>query len=154
VARRVGKPGRSSFHLHRVEKLAVCRRFLITPFCSSTRFAVYHVLVEHSGSNIWFLLDRDYSALHFSKPRRRSVQNLNSIRGALSFFKVKCEPEVRPPMRLFPLKSSRMILQIVEKANSRRQCLCPSGFHVSGSDRRRSNGSSLACYYVLWFSII
>jgi hypothetical protein len=70
------------------------------------------------------------------------------------FFKVKFEPEVRPSMRLFPLKSARMILQIVEKANSRRQCLCPSRFHVSGSDRRRSNGSSLACYYVLWFSII
>jgi hypothetical protein len=29
--RRVGKPGRSPLHLHRVEKLAVCRRYLITP---------------------------------------------------------------------------------------------------------------------------
>jgi hypothetical protein len=61
---------------------------------------------------------------------------------------------VRPSMRLFPLKSARMILQVIEKANSRRQCLCPSRFHVSESDRRRSNGSSLVCYYVLWFSTV
>jgi hypothetical protein len=152
--RRVGKPGRSPLHLHRVEKLAVCCRYLITPFCSNTHFAVYHVLVEHSGWNTWSLLDHYYSALYFSKPRRRSVGNLKSICRALSFFKVKFEPEVRPSMRLFPLKSARMILQVIEKADSRRQCLYPSRFHVSGSDRRRSNGSSLVCYYVLWFSTV